>query len=694
MPPLRRRGSRSTSYALSVLCVVTCLALASCRTVTWRQSNGGSLQSASNWDGGAVPSTDDDVVIRLADSSTGLSTSGVSSGVRAQYVSNPWDASSSPDEGGDAASANLFTLVEPWSVRSITVTGPARLVFDTQVSVRGSLEVGRASTVYVKGGQLEAAAVTVSSGGTVSLDLAQVGSSRGALLPLRVSGGGRLVMSSPGGANHISNTRVSLSRGAVAAWHAGPLVLDGTTVEIAAGAEFHANAETLAQASANGTSRIDNAGTLVFNATRLASGAQLCGVPVHTSSGGSMIVTGAPGLPSELRFVAEIEHDGTLRVSATRVLALAHSSADFRSGSRTLIGANATLWAQGGETRMRGRVTAEDPQADGGEMLVAATVRQEGEVDVNRLTMRGGELRAGPRSTTAARDLLWLSGRITNGGTSSDSTGTNDGGNSITAPSAGGGMVLAGRSSGLGSLRLSDGSGTKVLAGPTLRLLGSGTIETSNALLMQAASVLQVTPSGVLTHEALSRIECGDDARGVLMRLDSGSQWNFHTLGSSAGRMQSVVSVPVASEASLVVSGAGEAVFRRAARFRTLRAEDTAGVRLQGLANDTQFVFTEPISLADEGQYLLLQGARAEFQSTRPSTVHGLALLDGNATVHAQLDVNTLTLGSPTAAATLLGRGPINAKNVRMQAGDVRLEQMKSGQPRPRNRGEGGRPAC
>lgn len=666
------------------------------RTVTWLQSGGGNLQAASNWDSGAVPGPEDDAVIKLAQLDASSSSSNPA---RSRRRSDPWESDSASSRG-DLGGGAMLTLMQGWSVRSLSVSGgSASLVADTQLRASGNIVVGRGAQLLVKGGTIEAARIDVTEGGTLSLDLGTVGNAQsrgGDPLQLRVQTGGTLLCSSGGGgSSNFAHSAITLSSGSQLLWDAGPLILDSSTLTIDSGATLFAKSEILTQgdASSGSATRINNAGRVVFDSSELGSMAsQMLGVPL--SNTGTMELTGPLGQPADLRVLNELKHEGMLSLTGSRTLSLSYSTADFGRNSRTEIDANATLLCQSGEAKFGGEIAAKTGVAEGGEIVISALASQSGSIDVNRIVMRGGTLDTATGATTTTKLLVWQSGSL--GGEGSVSVGhpaTNE-----------------------GQLMLEEASGSKVLVGSTLHLYGSAWIRPSNTLLMQKSASIHVGPSSTLTHEEGSQLQSGDNS-AVSMLLDSGSRWIFETDQSSSyaplsalinsstsagdgdealadsrskrrgSRVQTVVSVPLSSQADLLVRGSGEAVFRRDARFQGLRSEDDragVGVRFQGLSNSTAFVFTHPISMPGVDQYLLLQSASLELQSHTKSALRNLVLLDGSlallqADVAAGIEVqDTMVLGSPASSSKIEGKGPVRVRSMRLLAGKVEVEKVES----------------
>ena len=707
--PLRTLRSRAILLSLPLLfLLLLCNPFVAARTVTWLQSGGGNLQSASNWDSGAVPGPEDDVVIKLAQvdaassasSSSSSSSSSSASRSSSRRRSDPWESDSASSRG-DLGGGAMLTLMQGWTVRSLSVSGgSASLVADTQLTASDAVVVGRGAQILVKGGTLEAARIDVTEGGTLSLDLGTVGDAQsrggGDPLQLHVQNGGTLLCSSGGGgSSNFAHTAITLSSGGQLLWDAGPLILDSSTLTVDAGATLFAKAEILTQGDASGSSakatRIANAGRIVFDSSELGSMAsQMLGVPL--SNTGTMVLTGPLGQPADLRVLNEFSNEGLLSLAGSRTLSLSYSTAEFGRNSRTEIDTNATLLCQSGEAKFGGKIVAKTGATEGGELVISALASQSGSVDVNRIVMRGGTLDTAAGSTTIAKTLQWLSGSL-----------------------GGEGSVLVGHpSTNEGQLLLEDALGSKVLVGPTLHLYGSAWIRPSNTLLLQKKASIHVGPSSTLTHEEGSQLQSGDNSE-VSMTLDAGSRWIFETDQSASyaasaltnssssavdgdealsdsrskrrgSRIQTVVSVPLSSQSDLVVRGSGEAVFRRDAHFQGLRSEDDragVGVRFQGLSNSTSFVFTQPISMPGVDQYLLLQSASLELQSKTKSALRNLVLLDGNlallqADAAAGIDVqDTMVLGSPSSSSKLAGKGPVRVRSLRLLAGKIEVEKVE-----------------
>jgi len=231
-----------------------------------------------------------------------------------------------------------------------------------------------------------------------------------------------------------------------------------------------------------------------------------------------------------MRVVNTLKQDGTLSVEGSRTLSLSYSLAEFGAGSRTLLGPNATVLCQSGETRFGGRLAAAEGVTEGGEVLVRALATQSGQMDVNALTLHGGVLATETGTTSTARRLRWLSGSITGpGAVNVGHPGASD-----------------------GQLELADPAGNKVLAGPKLHLYGSGRVGASNTLLLQASSSIHVASGSTLVHEALSQLLSGDDT-AVSMSLDADSMLRFETGAGSSG---SIVDVRTAAGRVTRVSAA------------------------------------------------------------------------------------------------------------------------------------------
>jgi hypothetical protein len=210
----------SSSRLLSLWLLLSLLApLASARTVTWAQSGGGNLQAAANWDTGEVPGPNDDVVIKLRD--VAGSVSFVSSAPAATL--SAWDSvggGGSSSDWSDPNGGNLLTLMEGWSVRSLSLSGGgASLLADARLRVAAQLTVAGGARLLVKGGSLDAAQVAVGQGGALAIDLGTVGGGSGgdggdgSGLSLRVQSGGLLRMSSAGGSSHFSHCDIAVGSG-------------------------------------------------------------------------------------------------------------------------------------------------------------------------------------------------------------------------------------------------------------------------------------------------------------------------------------------------------------------------------------------------------------------------------------------------------------------------------------------------
>ena len=269
-------SSRLLSLWLLLLSLLS--PLASARTVTWAQSGGGNLQAAANWDTGEVPGPNDDVVIKLRD--VAGSVSFVSSAPAATL--SAWDSvggGGSSSDWSDPNGGNLLTLMEGWSVRSLSLSGGgASLLADARLRVAAQLTVAGGARLLVKGGSLDAAQVAVGQGGALAIDLGTVGGGSGgdggggSGLSLRVQSGGLLRMSSAGGSSHFSHCDIAVGSGAQALWDAGPLILDATTLRIDAGGTFRAQADFLTQGDASTVTSIENSGTLIFDSTNFNGG--------------------------------------------------------------------------------------------------------------------------------------------------------------------------------------------------------------------------------------------------------------------------------------------------------------------------------------------------------------------------------------------------------------------------------------
>jgi hypothetical protein len=581
----------------------------------------------------------------------------------------------------------MLTLMESWSVRSLTLSGGgASLVVDAPVHLSGSLSVSRGAGVLVKGGTLTAARIDVGDMGTLSVDLGTVGSegSGEPTTALRVASGGTLLLSSGEGSSHFSRVALTLASGATALWDAGPLILDSSTLSLDNGATFLARAEILTSGEAHSSSAIKNAGKIVFES--LNGGAQMCGIPLTNTNAGTLIVTGPIGMPSDLRMLNLLTQEGSLQVSGSRTLALWFEKAAFAPSSRTSVeGSRAALMVSSGEVTFGGRLTssaAEDGGSEGGgEVILSAAAMQAGQMDVARLSLRaGGSLSTAAGKTSTIRQLNWDAGTLTGEGTVN-----------VGTPEKTDGMLL-----------MQDPSGSKILAAQQLNVYGVARVGAGSTLLMQDSTSLHVSAGSTLVHESQSSVISGDDSP-ISLRLGAGSNWRFETGGggeveefttsesdnatdssSSRGgsntRLQTIVSVPVSCAGGLVLTGGGEAVFRRDGRFKALECQQQAGLRMQGQSNDTSFVFTDPLSCAsDENQFVLVQSARAELQSASPSLFASLALLDGQVRfVRAGADVERLTLGSAAASSLIEGPAHITAREVYLKASTVKVDEITS----------------
>lgn len=654
------------------------------RRVVWRQHGGGSLQSAANWDSGQIPGSDDDVVIQLSDASA---SSDSSDPYADMSTSNPWE-SSAPSFGRHGTS-NMLTLVQPWHIRSLTISGPCNLVLDTQVHVATKLHIGKDATTFIKGGSLDAQQVEVGDGGTLAMDLAQVGSNQGSELGLSVQRGGMVSFASPGGgSNHLIHTHVMIGSGGEVRWESGPLILDDTTIDVNPGGTFHAMADILTMGQPNSNTKLINHGTVVFNSTKLSPGSkQQCGVPFRNLAGGTMLVVTAPSVstassddgldsrfssssqPSELRIVHDVSQEGTMRIGAGRRVSLSYSKAKLDKGSRTILEYGSQLVAQSGEVECKGKIEgggegdagAAGKPGEGGMLVVSSSFIQSGNIDLPRLLLDGGILKLQSGAKTVVQHLDWASGTISGEGD------VDIGHRSVAARDG---------SAGDGVMTLREAASSKVLSGPTINVYGTATIEQGNTLLMQSKSAFHVVGSSTLINDPLSAFQAGDTS-AVSLRFDRPTMWQLRTEGNAAGRGQTVIGVPISCEGDVEVSGHGEALLRRESKFRTMMTKEEAGVRLQGAgSNSTHFIFTDPINLPGDGQYLLLQSGAATLQSSIPSTINGLAIFDGDLSIRSGLNVSVLTLGSSHASSLFRGPGPVQVQTVRFQAGEIRIDRM------------------
>jgi hypothetical protein len=683
------------AFLLLCCCISSAFVPVLGRSVTWLQNGGGNLQSPENWDSAAVPGPDDDVVIRLRDA-PGWSTMEERTNAPAATTTtrsarrHPWESSAASDFGSSSSfSGNMLTLMESWTVRSLTLSGGgASLVVDAPVHLSGSLSVSRGAGVLVKGGTLTAARIDVGDMGTLSVDLGTIGSegSGEPTTALRVASGGTLLLSSGEGSSHFSRVTLTLASGATALWDAGPLILDSSTLSLDSGATFLARAEILTSGEAHSSSAIKNAGKIVFES--LNGGAQMCGIPLTNTNMGTLVVTGPVGIPSDLRMLNLLTQEGSLQVSGSRTLALWFEKAVFAPSSRTSIeGSRAALMVSSGEVTFGGRLTsfaaAENGGGEGGgEVILSSAAVQAGQMDVARLSLRaGGSLSTAAGKTSTIRQLDWNAGTLTGEGT-----------------------VNVGTSEQMdGVMLLQDPSGSKILAAQQLNVHGVARVGAGSTLLLQDSTSLHVAAGSTLVHESQSSVISGDDSP-ISLRLDAGSNWRFETGGGgeaeefttsgsdnatesssssrsgSNTRLQTIVSVPVSCAGGLVLTGGGEAVFRRDGRFKALECQQQAGLRLQGQSNDTSFVFTDPLSCAsDENQFVLVQSARAELQSSSPSVFASLALLDGQVRfMRAGADVERLTLGSAAASSLIEGPAHITAREVYLKASTVKVEEITS----------------
>lgn len=154
------------------------------------------LQSASNWEGGVVPSSLDDVIISLPSSLSVVSL----------YRADPWDSFDSQEQELDNDStqtgSHYLTITSPWTIHSLSIFGSATFVVSSPFTCI-SVSLSPVSSMFVKGAIANIDKLIVE--GTITADLGEI---RGADITIKQKG--NMKFSSDGGSNRIKDCKVNV----------------------------------------------------------------------------------------------------------------------------------------------------------------------------------------------------------------------------------------------------------------------------------------------------------------------------------------------------------------------------------------------------------------------------------------------------------------------------------------------------
>ena len=629
--------------------------LCDCRQLRWTAEGDGSLQDAANWNTGGSPTAEDDLTIALPTSHSSTSSR------RLFATAHLLSSSFSPPTLDDLEDAVVLTLSAPLIVSSLSLTGGGTLIVDQPLSVDGKLVIGAESIFRVRGGELTASSIECD--GVLTLELGSLSStstssasasSSGTLLLNRDA---LLLLSGPGGSNHIQHYAVDLHGGMVTL--NAPVLLQHATLHIQPTGVLTFHSEMLSTEGDDTVSHIDNDGTL------LVTGEDKQSLLVPLTNRGTLTLLST----SSLSVLAPLQCDGSITTRNSHRLLLAAPVVLSPSASLTLLDSS-SVHIQSNRLVNRGAIRSSSSATDS-ELVVWSMLNCSAgsELSVRRLVLHDGSVwGVEHQGSSVVRQLQWSGGQIAG-------TGRID--------------ILDGRIGGSG--RIGDGSGNSgsnsavpmVLDGVELAISGNMVQGASTVLMLRGGAQGSVTERGEYSVRTGATLHCDTDESHltVLGRLtvEASIQHRLDTSDASDDELPTVsIDLPLVCRGNLTLIGPSATVLHRSSSFNHITSQSAPTLILQPTTATASYTFHQPLHLSSAGSRLILQNARdVSLLSASPSEIDTLEIRDGRLQLTAGLRVAQLHIGTATSPGVLDGDAVVEVDKLVMVAGSVQLRALR-----------------
>jgi len=644
------------SFSLLIILLLSILHLCDTRQLRWTAEGDGSLQDATNWNTGELPTAEDDLIIALPNPTS--STSSRHLFTTARLLSSSF----SPPTLDELDDTLELSLTAPLMVSSLTLTGGGTLIVDQPLSVDGKLVIGAESIVRVRGGELTASSIECD--GVLTLELGSLSStstpaaSASSSGTLHLSRDALLLLSGPGGSNHIQHYTVDVQGGMVTL--NAPLLLQHATLRIQPSGALVFHSELLSTEGDDTVSHIDNDGTL------LVTGDDKQSLLVPFTNTGNLTLLSA----SALSILAPLHSDGTITTRNTHRLLLAAPVTLSSSASLHLLDSSA-VHVQSNRLTNRG-VIHSPVSAAGSELVVWSALNGSGgsELDVRRLMLREGAVWGVVREgRSVVRQLQWSGGQIAGSGTVSVVDGRIGG---------------SGRDDGeAGGSSTSSSAVPKVLDGVELAVSGQLMHDTSAVLMLRGGAQLSVSELGEYSMRAGATLHCDTDESQltVLGRLTvQPSPQQPTDIGDSNDDELPTVSInlPLVCRGNFTLLGPSTTVLHRSSSIDHITSQSSPILILQPTTATASYTFHQPLHLSSAGSRLILHTARdVTLLSTAPSEVDTVEIQDGRLQLNGGLRVSQLRIGTASSPGVLEGDAVVEAGRLLMVAGSMQLRALR-----------------
>ena len=642
---------------LSVL-LLSLLSLGDGRQLRWTAEGDGSLQDATNWDTGEPPTADDDLIIALPNPHRSTSSRHLFTTAR---LLSPAFSPPTLDELEDAA---VLTLSAPLIVSSLSLTGGGTLIVDQPLSVDGKLTIGAESIVRVRGGELTAASIECD--GVLTLELGSLSSTSTASVSasstgtLQLSRDALLLLSGPGGSNHIQHYSVDVY-GAMVTLNA-PVLLQHTALHVQTGGVLIFHSEMLSTEGDDTVSHIDNDGTL------LVTGDDKQSLLLPLNNKGNLTLMSA----SSLSVLAPLQCDGSITTKNSHRLLLAAPVVLSSSASLRLLDSSA-VHIQSNRLINHGTISSSTSASDS-QFVVLSTLNCSAgsELNVRRLVLREGSVWGVEKpGSNVVRQLQWSGGQIAGTG-------------SIN--------ILDGRLGGSerdDDERSSSGSSAvpKVLDGVELAINGHLTHETSAVLMLRGGAQLSVSERGDYGMRMGGTLHCDTDESQFTvlgnLTVESAPQLRHSVVtdDGSADEQPLTVSInlPLVCRGNLTLVGPCTTVLHRSSSIHRITSQSSPTLILQPTATNSVYSFHQPLHLSSSGSRFILQSAHdVSLLSDTLSQVDTIEIRDGRLQLTAGLQVGQLHVGTAVSPGVLEGDvAVVEVSTLELVAGSVQLEELR-----------------